>query len=76
MICDQFWLRDINHDTVSNCSKIVSCWLGLVFNVVDQSFKKRYAYKAYKAGKLYLDLRRKEKNMKKYQSTVADYPEE
>ena len=72
MICDQFLLRDINHDTVSNCSKIASCWLVLVFNVVDQSFKKRYA----KAGKLYLDLRRKEKNMKEYQSTVVEYPEE
>ena len=72
MFCVQLLLRDIKHDTVSNCSKIVSCWLVLVFNVVDKSFKKSYA----NTGKLYLDLKRKEKNRKEYQSTVVEYPEE
>ena len=50
-----FLLRDTKHDAVFNCSKIASCWLVLVFNVVGKSFKKGYA----KAGKLYLDLKRK-----------------
>ena len=72
MFCVQFLLRDIKNDTVPNCSKIVSCWLVLVFNIVDKSFEKSYA----KAGKLYLDLKREEKNKKEYQSTVVECPEE
>ena len=44
----QILLRGINNDTVSDCSKITSCWLVLVLNVVNKSDEKNFA----KSGKL------------------------
>ena len=39
VFCVKFLLRDVKNDTVSNCSKIASCWLVLVFNIVVKSLK-------------------------------------
>ena len=46
----QVLLIDVKHDTVSNSGKVTFCWLALVFDFVNKSFKKSYV----KSDKLYI----------------------